>query len=157
MHWDAIAAVAELLGAIGVIASLFYVASQIRRNSTALESATNQAVADSTQQRLLVAAESAPLAAALAKSYGNSDDLSPGERVQVTMFVRATFRGIQNAFFQHSQGLMTERAWRDYEVVIIMNFGRPFFRGWWRVERNSFDEGFVEYVDRLFADSPAAA
>ena len=31
MNWDAIAAVAELLGAIGVIASLFYVASQIRR------------------------------------------------------------------------------------------------------------------------------
>jgi hypothetical protein len=156
MNWDAIAAVAELLGAIGVIASLFYVASQIRRNSTALESATNQAVSDSTQQRLLVAAESAPLAAALAKSYDDPDDLSPGERVQVTMFVRASFRGIQNAFFQHSQGLMTERAWRDYEVVILMNVGRPFVHRWWRLEGNSFDEGFVEYVDRLIADSPAA-
>jgi hypothetical protein len=41
MDWDALGGVAELLGAIGAIASLFYVASQIRRNSTALEAATN--------------------------------------------------------------------------------------------------------------------
>jgi hypothetical protein len=50
MHWDALGAVAEFLGALGVIASLFYVASQIRRNSTALEAATNQALSDSAQQ-----------------------------------------------------------------------------------------------------------
>ena len=32
MNWDAIGAVAELLGAIGVIASLAYLATQIRQN-----------------------------------------------------------------------------------------------------------------------------
>jgi hypothetical protein len=33
MNWDAIGAVAELLGAIGVIASLVYLAVQIRQSS----------------------------------------------------------------------------------------------------------------------------
>jgi hypothetical protein len=56
IHRGAVGAMAELLGAIGVIASLFYMASQVRRNSTALEPATNQAVSDSTQQRLLALA-----------------------------------------------------------------------------------------------------
>ncbi len=31
MNWDAIGAIAELLGAIGVIASLIYLATQIRQ------------------------------------------------------------------------------------------------------------------------------
>ena len=33
MNWEAIGAVAELLGAIGVIVSLMYLASQVRRNT----------------------------------------------------------------------------------------------------------------------------
>ncbi len=91
MNWDALGAIAELLGAVGVIASLFYVASQIRRNSGALEASTNQAVADATQQRLLVPAQSPELAAALAKGLSETSTLSPGERVQLDFFARSTF------------------------------------------------------------------
>ena len=35
MNWDAIGAIAELAGAIGVIASLVYVETQIRHNTRA--------------------------------------------------------------------------------------------------------------------------
>jgi hypothetical protein len=49
MNWDAIGAVAELLGAIGVIASLVYLATQIRQsreqtsqNTRALRAGTYQ-------------------------------------------------------------------------------------------------------------------
>ena len=155
MNWDALGAAAELLGAIGVIASLFYVASQIRRNSTALEAATNQAVSDSTQQRLLVPAQNPELATAVAKSHGDIDQLSPGEWVQLAFFSRATFRGIANAFFQHRRGLMSENAWRDYEGIIRLNVGRPDVRVWWPTERDTFDTTFAGYVDGLIAESPA--
>jgi len=40
MNWDAVGAVAELLGAIGVIVSLVYLAIQIRRN-TRIQKRTN--------------------------------------------------------------------------------------------------------------------
>ena len=118
MNWDALGAIAELLGAVGVIASLFYVASQIRRNSGALEASTNQAVADATQQRLLVPAQSPELAAALAKGLSDTSTLSPGERVQLDFFARSTFRGVQNAFFQHRRGFISDEVWRDYEAVL---------------------------------------
>ena len=49
MNWDAIGAIAELLGAIGVIASLIYLATQIRQsreqmgeNTRALRAGTYQ-------------------------------------------------------------------------------------------------------------------
>ena len=155
MHWGAVGAIAELLGAIGVIASLFYVASQIRRNSSALEAATNQAVSDSTQLRLLVPAQNPALAAALAKARGDYDALSPAEHVQLAFFSRATFRGIQNAFFQHRQGLLPEIAWRDYEAITRMNLKRPDVPRWWPTERESYDEEFAEYVDQLLAESRA--
>jgi hypothetical protein len=45
MNWDAVAAVAQLLGSLGVIATLVYLAVQIRQNSTLLTSS----LADSTR------------------------------------------------------------------------------------------------------------
>jgi hypothetical protein len=155
MNWDALGAIAELFGAVGVIASLFYVASQIRRNSLALEAATNQAVSDSTQQRLLAPAENPDLASALAKARIDPDGLTPAEETQLSFFTRATFRGIQNAYFQHRQGLLSEAAWRDYEAIIRRNLDRPDVPKWWPGERDSYDEEFASYVDRLLARLPA--
>jgi len=75
MNWDAVEALAELIGAVGVIVSLFYVASQIRRDSGALEASTNQAIADATQQRLLIPDQSPELAAAFAKGVSDTSSL----------------------------------------------------------------------------------
>ena len=43
MNWDAIGAIAESLGVIGVIVTVVYVAVQIRHNSQAVQGATEQA------------------------------------------------------------------------------------------------------------------
>ncbi len=66
MNWDAIGAIAELLGAVGVIASLVYLATQIRQsrsqmglNTTALRASSQQAVSENLIE-LLVRATSDP-------------------------------------------------------------------------------------------------
>jgi hypothetical protein len=136
-----------------VVASLFYLASQIRRNSTALEAATNQSISDATQQRLLVPAQNAELAAALDKARIDAGSLSSVQRVQLTFLTRATFRGAQNAFFQHRQELMSKEAWRDYDAILRLNLERTDVREWWPVERYTYDDAFAIYVDRLLSES----
>jgi len=44
MNWEALGAVAELLGAIGVIATLVYLSAQIRHNNDQLRGAATTAV-----------------------------------------------------------------------------------------------------------------
>jgi hypothetical protein len=43
LNWEAIGALAELVGAIGVIASLAYLASQIRQNTHAMRGGAHEA------------------------------------------------------------------------------------------------------------------
>ncbi len=50
MNWDAIGAIAELLGAIGVIASLVYLATQIRHSREQMRLNTRAMQAGSYQQ-----------------------------------------------------------------------------------------------------------
>jgi len=123
VNWEALGAVAELIGAVGVIASLFYLAHQIRRNSSALEAATNQAISDAAQGRLVAVAQSPDLAEAFAKAVFSRDELSKRERVQVEFFTRATFRGLENAHVQYRQGLISQESWRAQEEL-LRNFLR---------------------------------
>ena len=153
MNWDALGAIAEFLGAIGVIVTLFYLASQLRRNSRALEAATNQAVADATQERLLAPAQNPELAAAYAKSR-TGEELSPTEETQLAFFSRATFRGIQNAFFQHRQGLISDDVWRNYEQVLINHSNGAYVMDWWNTERATFDSEFVQAYEVLISSTP---
>jgi hypothetical protein len=152
MNWDAIGATAEFLGAIGVIVTLFYLASQLRRNSRALEAATNQAVADATQERLLAPAQNSALAAAFSKSR-IGETLSPTEETQLAFFSRATFRGIQNVFFQHRKGLISDEVWRDYEQVLIGQSIASHTNEWWRRERQTFDRDFVRAYELLISSA----
>ena len=48
MNWEAVGAVAELLGALGVIASLIYLATQVRQNSRLLRASAIQSAASNT-------------------------------------------------------------------------------------------------------------
>ncbi len=53
MNWDAIGAIAELLGAVGVIASLVYLATQLRQNTRATRASAYQQWDDSLQSTLM--------------------------------------------------------------------------------------------------------
>jgi hypothetical protein len=75
-----------------------------------------------------------------------------GDAENLPFFSRATFRGIQNAFFQHRQGLMSEVSWRDYDSIIRLNLQRSDAREWWPAERDGFDEEFATYVDKILAE-----
>ena len=49
MSWEALGAIAEMFGAVGVILTLAYLAVQVRQNTTAQSSSTWQAIQDGEQ------------------------------------------------------------------------------------------------------------
>ena len=155
MNWDAVGAVAELLGALGVIASLLYVGLQIRENSRVVQASTSQAVADSAQARLLAVAQSLSLASTLAKLAEAPAELSPAELLQANYLRTASFKGFENQFFQFRRGLLTEDTWRGYQFFLLANLRAPDVRQWWGQARAGFDPAFRDHVEALLAQPTA--
>ena len=145
MDWEAVGAVAELLGALGVVASLIYLARQISHNS--------KIVQDSTQARLLSAASSESLAEVMSKlRAGDGDALTGTQSRQAFYYRHATFRGFENVFFQHRSGLSPARSWASYEQLIRLQFeGQQDLRDWWTRSELIYDEEFQTVVDRIAA------
>jgi hypothetical protein len=154
VNWEALGALGELVGAAGVIASLFYLGSQLRRNSESIEAATALSIAEATQQRLLAPAQTPELAEAFSKMFAG-EEVSATERIQVAFFNRATVRGIESTFVQHKRGLLAADVLRGYEALLRRQVSMSVFHDWWSVERLSFDPAFRELIDKLLQGQAA--
>ena len=126
MNWEAIGAIAETLGAIGVIATLVYLALQIRQNTNALEQSQKADLAQAYQHRSesrrqmgIDQAESrymAPISVKLSElgwpdNLDAIDSLDQEERFRFQHMMAASMTRLDNACYQHHQGLLDEQAW----------------------------------------------
>ncbi len=96
MNWDAIGAIGEVVGAVGVIVSLLYLALQIRQNSNVVRSATRQAISTTQVELGLRIAESSDLRAAMAKLWGFGDTPTAAQDTEIRnqMLVSRIFKSL---------------------------------------------------------------
>ena len=82
MNWDALGAIAELLGAVAVLATLFYLARQIRQNRESVESASAETVLSNITAAFQNAATSPELGRIIFAGQENMSSLNDSERGQ---------------------------------------------------------------------------
>lgn len=125
----------ELIGGVGVIASLIFVGFQVRHSAKASEASieqskqtekmlmgqTFQARSDALQDLSMRLAESAELssirqrleAAGFPENRSAVDQLTPVEREQYRHFLRAHLHRMSNLVFQRQQGLLDDDYWEN--------------------------------------------
>jgi len=152
-------ALGELLGAFGVIATLVYLAVQVRQNTRSLEDSQRLALAQTYQMRsdalqtMLVQAASSTIGAILYKvtAAGYPEDLaaldvlSPEERSRFRQWHIAQQAHWDNMHFQYQQGFLDEEYYRD-------EFAKRVSRLWpaWQALRlTSGRKSFFDELRRL--------
>ena len=157
MDWNAVGALAELLGAIGVIASLVYLAIQIRQNTSTVVANTFQSVQDSSVLRMMALAENDELAERFVAGLVDPDALDGAKRFQFDIWMRANFKGYENYFYQHKMGLLDAQSWSAAREAIRVSLSPPGVPKWWTMNRRLFRSDFGELVDEVLAefDGPA--
>ena len=141
-RWNGLA---EMLGIVGVIGSLLFVAMEIRQNTNAVRSETIQGVLDQSVSVNLVPVESADLRAAI---YGAPESLTDDQRRQVGWFYSAIVRVQLNRFSQAQVGIL------DQESVLELGgrggvFQTPTFVSWWAGQGGRYSPEFEEFIDAL--------
>jgi hypothetical protein len=144
MNWEIIATVAEIIGAAGVIASLIYLALQIRQS-------TKVARAETTKE-LYLASRAAFLEFAandsLAKIWTEIRQFESEDVARRFAFYQSFFRLYELQFNLAQQGLLDKSIASSYILVIRMFAGTVFFPAYWAKARREFNEEFAAYVDQ---------
>ena len=125
MNWDAIGAIAELLGAVGVIASLVYIGTQIRQsreqmsqNTRAIRASAYQQFEHSLSERAMTQVTVPGLTRIVPLGMSDLEQLNEEEMRQFSAWEYANMRGFDNAYYQFQLGMFDEDRWQ-------MSLARP--------------------------------
>lgn len=153
MNWEAFGAIGEIVGAIAVIATLFYLSLQIRQTNKVNASAVRQGFYDSAARQMLHGTESNEFHSMLDRACMTDQELSPGERFQLFRFFQAVFVGYQCAYFQYHDGALGEEDWNVFRALLRSFWllpGKEAARMWKQFKTGGvLDEEFVAEVERL--------
>jgi hypothetical protein len=124
MNWDAVGAVADLIGALGVIVTIAYLALQIRQNSKLIASSLAESTRDALNETTRILATDREAARVFWAGIENRASLTDQDRQQFDALLTLTFLGQRQAF---AQGQFDETSrW-------VLRF--PGVRDWWATFR----------------------
>lgn len=122
MDWDAIGAVGETLGAIGVFVSLLYLVTQIRENTRSLGAASLQSVLDGFRDRFLLPhASNKETSEIFSKGLTSLDLLDDSEKRQFWHQMVEVYFQMQQVMHLHERGLIPQidyDAWLKWTVAL---------------------------------------
>ena len=158
MNWEAIGAIAEVIGGIAVVITIAYLAIQIRHSTmVALESERNSHRDRQTSIELqMLQSDSFAALARKVTSGGWLDspaiqalqeefELTDVEFMRVHFYWMAYVSNWQRVY-SSSIMPMTNKELANYLGTFISN---PFSVAWWRVVRNGYDKNFRTAVDSV--------
>ena len=151
-------ALGEFLGSIGVIATLIYLAIQIRQNTHSLDEGRKLALAQAYEARARVANESArenlhsDYWPSLMVKYdeGGLDALSPEERRRYLALVQSQSVRFDNIHYQHENGFLDD----EYYETTFKALVRAQAPSWEELGSRALHRpSFQAEIDRILAES----
>jgi hypothetical protein len=147
MSLNDLANLKQIIGAIAVVVSLFYVAHQIRQNTNAVRSATAQTVHEHFSNWYNLVAADAALSQIAANGLRDYASLSEQERVRFVATFMSFVSYSQNAFLKWREGLLKPALWLGWEQVMMNLFGAPGGKAFWKERSYLFGEEFRRYIE----------
>ena len=147
MNWESINSIAQLIAALGVVASLFYLAAQIRQNTRSQRSL----VVDSLTRSLndLIGPQASDLTQMQTWISITEDwcGATEADRLRGIFLLFTMFKVFENAWFQQCQGTLDPEQWEAWDLHIRVYYHRPGVKTWWSLRRGMFAAGFREYLE----------
>ena len=140
MNPQDISAIAEIVGSIAIVATLVYLAIQMKQNTNALlaTSRGTTMMADVTMLSSIINHATAV--------YGD-EDLSAEQQRQFEIFLAMYLRIREFAWFQHQNGILDEATWKAYMGPTKRILSTPQGKNTWALISSELDPIFVAYIE----------
>ena len=155
MNWDAIGAIGETVGAVAVIATLFYLATQIRQSNRAVEESLRSIRLDSTRStvesfaRYRALISQPDLADIYLRGLSNYGSLSDVERIQFGAVVDEYLFCYSAMHQRMLEGTYERHAWESHTSALREFFANPGAAEWWGIKKHKFPLKFVSELDSI--------
>ncbi|MGQ0813079.1 MAG: hypothetical protein ACT4O1_01260 [Gemmatimonadota bacterium] len=143
MNSQVATALAEWVGALAVVASLLYLASQIRQNTRALRAAAHESSVNlmrDVNHHLL----QGNLGRVFVTGCEDWDALTEDERIKFAVLALDLLKTFENVHYHHLQGTMEAGVWAGWHEFIREYCTAPGIRRYWSMRQHCFSPAFRE-------------
>lgn len=147
----------ELVAAIATVATLIYLALQIRRSTQATRAGSFHAISDSMNHVNIAVAQSPELARIWVVGSAGRSSLSEQERLQFDNVLLSYFHVFETMHYQAYVGAGERNLLLAEERSLAALLSTPGVREWWAENPYAFGPEFRSYLERFVAESPDAA
>lgn len=145
---ESLPSLTELISAIGVIASILYLAIQVRQNTLSTRASTIHSLTTRMNERLLLVASNDELAELLTLDW-EDDELSPTQKTKLRYWLSAIITDLRDIYFQHQMGIVPKST-LNARVAIIR---RRIFRteiglDLWLGLKDAYEDDFVQWFNQ---------
>lgn len=148
MTLEQLGILSQLVGTLGVIASLIFVGVQIRQNTRATRAQVQEnmtsgyiAVAE------MLTANARVFVQGIAATTEAFAALSNEEKLIYFGQVFAFFKHFENMHSQRERGFIDAESWGAWSEHILMYFNQPGVQLWWSLRRGTFSPSFRTFLE----------
>jgi len=146
----------QMIANVAVIASLIFVALQVRMGVRMLRDAAVRNHTDKVQSVSRMLSENPQLCELWARaSKSGLDNLSDAERVQFVNFYTHVLRIWEELFLQYSSGIMNNALWAANIAILRDTYRMRGAQEAWAVRRHLFTQTFQDFYDAFGASGEA--
>ena len=149
VNWEAISAIGQIVGAIGVVVSLIYVATEVRNSARATQLASRRSISEIFTQLSRQLAEHPDLRELYYRGLHDFESLEGTDLVGFAQVMLQLFRAYEEAYYGHLEGDVDPRLWRGWEAAMRDVNGYPGVQAYWRSRSHWYSEEFAKYINQL--------
>ena len=147
MNWDAVSAIAESVGALGVIITLLYLAREMRRSGKATSMHAYQQLLDHISEISKTIISDKEFRALLIQMRDPEFEPDENERMALITVVLMAMRNYAHAFEMYQEGTINASQWSS----LAMGLDNGIMNGWFKRSAddvmNGFSQDFQDYVE----------
>ena len=147
MEWGAVSAIAGMLAAIFVGATVVYLALQVKASTRATHSQTYQLATSALAEMAGIVGRDKELARIFRIGMVDPNALDEDELTQFGYLGISLFRRFENVFFQYQSGMIDDDFWIGHRDNILWFFHRPGTQAWWKDRKFAFSQSFRQFLD----------
>ena len=158
MNWEAIGAIAETLGTVGIIASLIYVAIQIRQNTRGTRIETFESAGRGVQEQHRTLIVDPDLLRVFIAGHASYGDLGMKDRIRFHGYMinwLLEYQLFKQSFAEgaQSRGSFADKSLGEFEKFVISLLRTQGGQAWWAGETYLNPSTRAE-IDSLMAGNP---
>lgn len=151
---ESLAYIAEIVGAAAVVASLLYLAVQIRQGTRAQRTENYARALDRVSSTQAALSQDSELSRIFAKGLEDTTSLNNLERIRFTWILYESFGAFEFMYYTHQSNEIPDDVWERWSGIVAWWLTFPGVRAWWESRPVPFGVRFTQFIESLLADNP---